>query len=162
MTYAMPEDSKRSIGEKQRISWASGTRKPTTLQDRQCKRCEKPYTPRSANTKFCGPCRTAGPLVIQTRNSRQWCTICQRDLTPINRAADHCHTSGFMRGVLCTNCNVALGMLGDDPKVYLAAWAYMAQWVDLIGQWTPAELAHRIVYDPVAHKTWTTTQDEGE
>lgn len=28
---------------------------------------------------------------------------------------DHCHGSGRVRGVLCRYCNVALGMLLDDP-----------------------------------------------
>jgi len=30
-------------------------------------------------------------------------------------AVDHCHTSGRIRGLLCTNCNTAIGLLKDDP-----------------------------------------------
>ena len=26
---------------------------------------------------------------------------------------DHCHATGFIRGVLCNSCNLALGLLGD-------------------------------------------------
>lgn len=29
---------------------------------------------------------------------------------------DHCHTTNKIRGILCGNCNTALGKLGDDVK----------------------------------------------
>ena len=28
---------------------------------------------------------------------------------------DHCHETGTIRGMLCGNCNTALGLLQDDP-----------------------------------------------
>lgn len=30
-------------------------------------------------------------------------------------AIDHCHVSGRIRGLLCRKCNVALGLLGENP-----------------------------------------------
>lgn len=42
------------------------------------------------------------------------CKICRRDETLF---IDHCHTEGHVRGLLCTQCNVALGMVRDDPTV---------------------------------------------
>jgi len=30
---------------------------------------------------------------------------------------DHCHKEGFIRGVLCSRCNLILGQVADDPKL---------------------------------------------
>ncbi|MFF1736430.1 endonuclease VII domain-containing protein [Streptomyces sp. NPDC058247] len=38
---------------------------------------------------------------------------------------DHCHETGRVRGVLCFNCNSAIGKLGDDPGATRRATAYL-------------------------------------
>lgn len=38
---------------------------------------------------------------------------------------DHCHETGRVRGVLCFNCNSAIGKLGDDPDIVRRAAAYL-------------------------------------
>ena len=38
---------------------------------------------------------------------------------------DHCHTSGAVRGLLCHNCNRALGLFQDRPEVLRAAAVYV-------------------------------------
>ncbi|MFJ7135810.1 endonuclease domain-containing protein [Streptomyces fungicidicus] len=38
---------------------------------------------------------------------------------------DHCHGAGRVRGVLCFNCNSAIGKLGDDPDAVRRAAAYL-------------------------------------
>ncbi|MFF4758042.1 endonuclease VII domain-containing protein [Streptomyces sp. NPDC001292] len=38
---------------------------------------------------------------------------------------DHCHNTGKVRGVLCFNCNSAIGKLGDDPDAVRRAAAYL-------------------------------------
>lgn len=47
-----------------------------------------------------------------------------RDVTP---CIDHCHSSKQVRGVLCTQCNVALGLLGDDPSRILGLQVYLSE-----------------------------------
>lgn len=46
------------------------------------------------------------------------CALC-RSVKPGGRwgqfSVDHCHDTGRVRGLLCYNCNLALGMLGDTP-----------------------------------------------
>ncbi|MFZ3593445.1 endonuclease VII domain-containing protein [Streptomyces sp. BH104] len=38
---------------------------------------------------------------------------------------DHCHETGRVRGVLCFNCNSAIGKLGDDLDTVRRAAAYL-------------------------------------
>jgi len=39
------------------------------------------------------------------------CAICEQARELI---VDHCHSSGRVRGILCHNCNKALGLFGED------------------------------------------------
>ena len=55
------------------------------------------------------------------------CAICKRtEPSGKKLAADHCHTTGKIRGLLCRNCNVALGLFQDDPVRILIALDYLA------------------------------------
>ena len=38
---------------------------------------------------------------------------------------DHDHETGEVRGLLCANCNLAIGLLEDSPSRILAAAAYV-------------------------------------
>lgn len=38
---------------------------------------------------------------------------------------DHCHSTGVVRGLLCHNCNRALGLLKDSKKALKTAIAYL-------------------------------------
>ncbi|WP_437105330.1 endonuclease VII domain-containing protein [Streptomyces sp. enrichment culture] len=53
---------------------------------------------------------------------RGLCAICL-DAPPVH--VDHCHRTGRVRGVLCFNCNSAIGKLRDDPDVGRRAVAYL-------------------------------------
>lgn len=55
------------------------------------------------------------------------CAICKTD-TPGGRGqfhADHDHDTNQPRGVLCHNCNVALGNFKDNPEILQAAIEYL-------------------------------------
>jgi hypothetical protein len=56
------------------------------------------------------------------------CAICRSDdpVTPSKRfCIDHDHVTGAIRGLLCSHCNRALGMLKDDPEALRRAADYL-------------------------------------
>ena len=54
------------------------------------------------------------------------CAICgQAPERAASLHLDHDHRTGRLRGILCLNCNQALGKLGPDPAVYSRAAAYL-------------------------------------
>lgn len=52
------------------------------------------------------------------------CAVCGEEGSKA-LAVDHCHISGSVRGLLCAKCNKALGLLKEDPKIIMAAAAYV-------------------------------------
>ena len=54
-------------------------------------------------------------------------TGCRARVKPFgrSRAVDHCHKTGRVRGMLCKNCNLALGLVLDNPKVLTGLIAYL-------------------------------------
>lgn len=43
----------------------------------------------------------------------------------LNLVVDHCHSTGKVRGLLCHNCNRALGLFKDNPDVLIRAAEYV-------------------------------------
>lgn len=54
------------------------------------------------------------------------CAICETD-TPGKKdwATDHCHTTGRVRGILCSHCNVMLGYARDNHRTLANAIKYL-------------------------------------
>jgi hypothetical protein len=55
------------------------------------------------------------------------CAICKGPRSGPGKRfhVDHCHNSSKVRGLLCGNCNTAIGLLADDPERAEAAAAYL-------------------------------------
>ena len=54
------------------------------------------------------------------------CPICGCQLSSQdNPCVDHCHTSGAIRGILCSRCNLGLGHFGDSVEVLKRAIIYL-------------------------------------
>jgi len=55
------------------------------------------------------------------------CAICGVDQEDVSRAfaVDHCHDTGKIRGLLCSNCNTGIGNLRDDVGLLERAIEYL-------------------------------------
>ena len=55
------------------------------------------------------------------------CAVCKKpNINPKrNLSIDHCHTSKYVRGLLCTKCNFGLGYFDDNKELLLAAINYL-------------------------------------
>jgi hypothetical protein len=55
------------------------------------------------------------------------CAICGKSQAEFNRSfcVDHDHNTGKVRGLLCDNCNKALGCFYDDINIIKAAYNYI-------------------------------------
>ena len=55
--------------------------------------------------------------LLKQQNNK--CAICKNEYKEGNKklAVDHCHKTGKIRGLLCSNCNPALGFLKEDLNI---------------------------------------------
>jgi len=53
------------------------------------------------------------------------CQICDVELT--KKCIDHCHSTNKIRGVLCNNCNTALGLVGDNTQILQSMIEYLQE-----------------------------------
>lgn len=118
------------------------------FRDKACKMCGSNFTPTSPCMFYCSEsCEVRGGTnnyLLRTYGvSLQWyeqqfedqnglCAICgwegfvmdpKRHKTKL--VVDHCHQSGTVRGLLCHNCNRALGLFKDSKESLLSAVAYL-------------------------------------
>ena len=60
-----------------------------------------------------------------TRPRPKQCEICERPEVDKRLCLDHCHESGVFRGWICDNCNLGLGLLGDNVLSVQRALMYL-------------------------------------
>lgn len=120
---------------------------------RDCRRCGLPFTfvHRSGTRRsMCDLCSTrrarhcwetyrlTGPEALALYEAFEHrCAICHTDKVGDQWGdvlhIDHDHATGAIRGLLCSSCNRALGLFGDDPQRLEQAVAYMKA-----APWRPA------------------------
>ena len=63
------------------------------------------------------------------------CAVCKSKLESsryTRLAVDHDHKTGKVRGLLCTNCNTALGLMKDSPERFRNAIDYIESSKDIV------------------------------
>ena len=68
---------------------------------------------------------TPEQLVDVYERQGECCAICKDKIQLVDSAIDHNHDTGQFRGVLCKQCNRALGMFKDSPTVLKNAVKYL-------------------------------------
>jgi hypothetical protein len=67
----------------------------------------------------------------QLAKQKNVCAICEQPETAvikgkvISMSVDHCHTTGKIRGLLCTKCNRGLGLFMDNKDILKSAIHYL-------------------------------------
>ncbi len=104
-------------------------------RSRKCKKCDQKYTKdwKSANkqvvrlsekrSRVARKYGVAGLAVIDRLESGEGCDICGGRAGKIG--VDHCHKTGKVRGLLCGNCNTALGLLKEDASIVISLLSYL-------------------------------------
>jgi hypothetical protein len=72
--------------------------------------------------------RKYGPealLVLDRIDAGEPCENCGKRTTKM--PIDHNHETGATRGLLCSNCNTALGLLDENPETIMGLLAYLLQ-----------------------------------
>ena len=78
---------------------------------------------------------TSDEYVNLLKKQNYCCKICRRHVSKNNIlpdksgtkrfSIDHCHRTGNIRGLLCGNCNRAIGLMNDDPELLQQAMRYL-------------------------------------
>lgn len=68
---------------------------------------------------------SASQFNAMVKKQKSLCVICKLPAKGKQLHVDHCHTTGKVRGLLCSSCNLALGMFKDNPRLLRRAASYL-------------------------------------
>ena len=114
---------------------------------KKCRHCGKMFTPKAPSELYCSDfCKNSGVTeasykrvygitleeYLDLAESQHFvCKLCGKENFAMGQnhsgclVVDHDHKTGKVRGLLCHNCNRALGLFQDDPELLLRASQYL-------------------------------------
>jgi hypothetical protein len=111
------------------------------FKSRECRVCGETFKPNSVPQRYCSAkcksdSRYSGKYGFPASEYRAMfdrqdgkCALCGEGSKGWSRGrplhVDHCHNTGHFRGLLCGDCNTALGRFGDDPARLRRAIDYL-------------------------------------
>lgn len=111
------------------------------IDDRECSTCGSaiPVDTPGTKNRYCRLCERVKKYGITAQDYNallaqqdHCCAICRaphfhgvRDGMESPLVVDHCHDTGAVRALLCPKCNMAIGLLGDDPITAQVAADYL-------------------------------------
>jgi predicted nucleic acid-binding Zn ribbon protein len=117
------------------------------FKDKPCKHCSNVFSPKAPSEMYCSDgCKEIGitdaylkrnyglsyfQYISMHKEQQGLCKICNREgytMTEHHKlklVVDHCHTTGKVRGLLCHDCNRALGLFKDDIVALQKAKEYI-------------------------------------
>lgn len=118
------------------------------FKPKPCKKCGTSFSPNAPSHGYCSQAcadygvvsayltRTYGLTYIDylqmLKEQEELCKICNRegfvmdaDKHKLKLVVDHCHATGAVRGLLCHNCNRALGLFRDKIDDLQSAIDYL-------------------------------------
>lgn len=117
------------------------------FKPKACKMCNNEFTPKAPSEHYCSDgCKdrgltnaylkrtydiTIGDYEQMLEDQKHLCKLCGNEGFTMGKhhkvklVVDHCHVVGHVRGLLCHNCNRALGLLKDDTSVLEKAIHYL-------------------------------------
>lgn len=109
------------------------SRCPTGVLGKQsyCKSCcakQGKYVHHQRIERAYGVSATLYHLMLEAQH--ECCALCrkhQSENSGFRLSVDHCHKTGNVRGLLCNNCNRAVGLLQDDPDLIAKAAIYVRE-----------------------------------
>lgn len=117
------------------------------FKEKPCRICNTPFSPNAPSELYCSEsCKGEAATDKYLRRTydisydnycqmyadqKGLCAICSgegftmKGCHKLKLVVDHCHKTGKVRGLLCHNCNRALGLLQDDIQSIENAKAYL-------------------------------------
>ena len=115
----------KSCGQvKPRSAFSKATARPDGLQT-QCKDCQriskKSWDANNPDKRKDNYLRRTYDITLDEYNElfaeqHGCCAICDKHQSEVAKSlhVDHCHDTGEVRGLLCFDCNIGIGKLGDN------------------------------------------------
>lgn len=117
------------------------------FKNKKCRKCGKVFTPKAPSEHYCSDeCKDYGVVnayykrvhhitleeYLDMAEAQNYvCAICHKENFALNTChsgvlvVDHDHKTGLNRGLLCHNCNRALGLLKDDIESVKNCLSYL-------------------------------------